>query len=50
VFDGSKASQTLPYQVKTKVTIDAYGYDYSTRLAVPWQAVCHIGVGFLLFI
>ncbi len=31
-----------------KVTIDAYGYDFYTRPVLFGQAVCHIGVGFIV--
>ena len=35
-------------QVKSKVSNYAYGYDFCTEPAVSWQAVCHIGVGFIV--
>lgn len=33
-----------------RVVRQPHWYDYSARFAISWQAVCHIGVGFLLFI
>ena len=48
VFDAQKASNTFNKQVKSKVTIDAYGYDCSCRSVSLWQTVCHIGVGFIV--
>ena len=34
--------------VRNKVSNYAYGYDVHTAPAVSWQAVCHIGVGFIV--
>ena len=41
---------TFRITIQAKVTVDAYGCDNRTSFAVPGEAVCHIGVGFLLFI
>ena len=42
----------LPKEIMAsrRVVRQLHRYDYSARLAISWQAVCHIGVGFLLFI
>jgi hypothetical protein len=41
---------TFELTVKIKVAVDAYGCDNYTIFVVPGKTVCHIGVGFLLFI
>lgn len=43
-----KSFATFYNQVKSKVSNYAYGYDIHTVPAVSWQAVCHIGVGFIV--
>ena len=36
--------------IKTKAIVDAYGYDYLLHAAQRGTMLCHIGVGFLLFV
>ena len=36
--------------VSRRAICQPHWYDYSARLAISWQAVCHIGVVFLLFV
>ena len=47
-FDQQKTSQ-LFNQIRTKVTVNAYGYDYIHTALIIGVACCHISVGFLLF-